>query len=193
MQRGQRYSVAQSRKKIPSAVETQFLHDMRAIVERISELIVNDGKRRANPESTLTALLQLALSMESTFAVWCQRHAHLERVGSDPAIRGNLKRRADEAMEDADRIAERLHQITGTTELSVNWLPSASEPVSLERWTLGGAVRDGIAEDSLALEGYGKLIQYVEQHDAPTATILEAIVRARRRRLRSDPGRALAS
>jgi hypothetical protein len=185
--------MAQSRKKIPSAVENQFLHDMRAIVERISELIVNAGKRRANPENTLTALLQLALSMESTFAVWCQRHVHLERVSLDSAVKGNLKRRADAAMEDADRIAERLHQITGTTELSVNWLPSASEPVSLERWTLSGAVRDEIAADLLALEGYGKLISYMEQHDAPTAAMLEAIVCARRRRFHPDPGRALAS
>jgi bacterioferritin (cytochrome b1) len=192
-QRGRRYSVAQSRKKIPSAVETQFLHDMRAIVERISELTVNDAKRRDSPESTLTALLQLALSMESTFAVWCQRHVHLERVSSDPTIRGTLKRRADAAMEDADRIAERLHQITGSTEFRVNWLPSASEPMSLERWTLSGAVRDEIAADRLALEGYGKLISYVEEHDAATAAILEAIVRARRRRLRLDTGRALAS
>jgi bacterioferritin (cytochrome b1) len=174
-------------------VETQFLYDMRAIVERISELIVNDSKNRARPESTLTALLQLALSMESTFAVWCQRHVHLERVSSDPSIRGTLKRRADAAMEDADRIAERLHQLTGTTEFRVDWLPSASEPMSLERWTFSSAVRDEIAADRLALECYGKLIDYIEQHDAATAEILETIAQARRRRLRIDPGRALAS
>jgi bacterioferritin (cytochrome b1) len=185
--------VAQSRKNIPSAVETQFLHDMRAIVDRISELIVNDAKRPTRRESTLTELLQLALSMESTFAVWCQRHVHLERVSDDPSIRGSLKSRADAAMEDADRIAERLHQITGTTELSVNWLPSASEPVSLERRTLSGAVHDEIAAEWLALEGYGKLIDYTEQHDAPTAAMLEAIVRARRQRLQLDTGHALAS
>jgi bacterioferritin (cytochrome b1) len=185
--------VAQSRKNIPSAVETQFLHDMRAIVEQISELIVDHSRSRVSPERTLTALLQLALSMESTFAVWCQRHVHLERVSSDPALRGTLKKRADAAMEDADRIAERLHQITGTTEFRVNWLPSASEPMSLERWTFSAAVRDEVAADRLALECYGKLIDYIEQHDAPTAAILETIARARRRRLRMDSGRALAS
>jgi bacterioferritin (cytochrome b1) len=174
-------------------VETQFLHDMRAIVERISELIVGDAKRRVNPENTLTTLLQLALSMESTFAVWCQRHVHLERASSGPTVRGTLKRRADAAMEDADRIAERLHQITGSTEFRVNWLPSASEPMSLERRTLGSAVRDEVAADYLALECYGKLIHYIGQHDAPTAAMLEAIARERRRRLRADTGRALAS
>ena len=174
-------------------METQFLHDMRAIVGRISELIVNDAKGRVSPESTLTALLQLALSMESTFAVWCQRHVHLERISSDPSTRGTLKKRADAAMEDADRIAERLHQITGTTEFRVDWLPSASEPMSLERWTLSSAVRDEVAADRLALECYGKLINFIEQHDAPTAAILETIARARRRRLRADTGRAVAS
>ena len=185
--------MAQSRKNIPSVVETQFLHDMRAIVERISELIVNSAKGRSSPERTLTALLQLALSMESTFAVWCQRHIHLERVSADAGLRGTLKSRADAAMEDADRIAERLYQLTGTAQFRVNWLPSASAPVSLDRWTLSGAVRDEIAADRLALECYGKLISYVEQHDTPTAAILEAIAKARRRRLRGDTRRALAS
>jgi bacterioferritin (cytochrome b1) len=162
-------------------------------VERISELIVNNSKSCIRPECTLTALLQLALSMESTIAVWCQRHVHLERFGSGPSVRGTLKRRADEAMEDADRIAERLHQITGTTEFRVNWLPSASEPMSLDRWTFSSAVRDEVAADRLALECYAKLIDYIEPHDAATATILETIARARRRRLRVDTGRALAS
>jgi len=185
--------VAQSRKNIPSPVETQFLHDMRAIVEQISELIVNDANGRASPENTLTALLQLALSMESTFAVWCQRHVHLERVSSDPTARGTLKRRADAAMEDADRIAERLHQITGTNEFRVKWLPSASEPMSVERWTFSSAVRDEVAADRVALECYRKLIEYVQQHDAPTAAILETIARERRQRLRVDTGRATAS
>jgi bacterioferritin (cytochrome b1) len=185
--------VGQSRKNIPSPVETQFLNDMRAIVQRISEVIVNDSKSRISPESTLTSLLQLAISMESTFAVWCQRHVHLERVSSDPAIRGTLKKRADAAMEDADRIAERLHQITGTTEFRVNWLPSASEPMSLERWTFSSAVRDEVAADHLALECYGKLIDYIEPHDAATAAILETIAGERRRRLCGDTGHALAS
>jgi bacterioferritin len=184
--------VGQSRKNIPSAVETQFLHDMREIVKRISEL-VSDSNSRVSPEHTLTSLLQLALSMESTFAVWCQRHVHLERVNSDPTVRGALKRRADAAMEDADRIAERLHQITGMTEFHVNWLPSASEPMSLERWTFSTAVRDEILADRLALQCYGKLIDYIEQHDAHTAAMLETIVRARRRRLRSDTLHARAS
>jgi len=166
---------------------------MRAIVQRISDLIGNDARRRVHPENTLTALLQLALSMESTLAVWCQRHVHLERVSADPRIGGTLKKRADAAMEDADRIAERLHQITGTTEFRVNWLPSASEPVSLERWTLSGAVRDKITAERLALEGYEELISYVEQHDAPTAFVLEGIARSRRRRLRTNAVRRLAS
>jgi len=96
-------------------------------------------------------------------------------------------------MEDADRIAERLHQLTGKTNFRVSWPPSASEPMSLDRWTFAKTVRDEIAADRLALECYGKLIDYIEQHDAPTAAILETIVRARRRRLRSDAGRALAS
>jgi bacterioferritin (cytochrome b1) len=185
--------VAQSRKKIPAAVETQFLHDLREIVERISKVMGNGSKMRPNTEGTLTSLLRLALSLESTVAVWCQRRVHEERVSSDPILRSALRKRAAAAMEDADRIAERLHQITGTEEFRVNWLPSVSEPILLERWTLNGAVRDEMAAERLALECYAKLISYVEHHDPPTAAILETIARARRRRLRLEPRRAIAS
>jgi bacterioferritin (cytochrome b1) len=173
--------MAQSRKTIPSPVETQFLLDMRMIAGRISELIVNDGKGRGSAERTLAALLQLALSMESTFAVWCWRHVHLERT---------FKRRAEAAMADADRIAERLHEVTGSTNSHVDWLPSASEPMGVDRWTLTAAVRDEIAADHIALDCYGKLIEYVRKHDTSTAAVLEAIARARRRRIRIELARA---
>jgi bacterioferritin (cytochrome b1) len=182
--------MAQSRKNMPSRVETQFLLDMRTITGRISELILSDGKGRGGHQRTLTALLQLALSMESTFAVWCWRHVHLERVSSDVAARGTLKRRAEAAMADADRIAERLNEITGTTEFHVDWLPSASEPIVADRWTFTSAVNDEIAADQIILDCYARLIEYVRRHDASTAAVLETIARARRRRIRTDLARA---
>jgi bacterioferritin (cytochrome b1) len=182
--------MAQSRKDISPPVETQFLLDMRMIAGRISELIAKDGKGRGSAERTLVALLQSALSMESTFAVWCWRHVHLERVSSDAAVRGTLKRRAESAMADADRIAERLHEITGTTNFHVDWLPSASEPMGVDSWTFTVAVRDEIAADRIALDCYGKLIEYVRKHDALTAGVLETIARARRRRIRVELARA---
>jgi bacterioferritin (cytochrome b1) len=182
--------MAESRTNISSPVETQFLLDMRTIAGRISELIENGGKGRGIGERTLVALLQSALSMESAFAVWCWRHVHLERVSSDAAARGTLKRRAEAAMADADRIAERLHEITGDTTSHVDWLPSASEPMGVDRWTFTAAVRDEIAADRIALECYGKLIEYVRKHDTVTAAVLETIAKARRRRIRSDLARA---
>lgn len=182
--------MAQSRKGISSPVETQFLLDMRTIAGRISELVVNDGKGRSNAERTLAALLQLALSMESTFAVWCWRHVYLERASGEPSVRGTLKRRAEAAMGDADRIAERLHEITGTTEFRVDWLPSASEPMVVDRWTFTTAVRDEVEADRIALDCYGRLIEYFRKHDTSTAEVLETIARARRRRVRVELPRA---
>jgi bacterioferritin (cytochrome b1) len=182
--------VAQSRKNIPPMVETQFLRDLRVITDKVAELIVNDARGRSGSERTLAALLQLALSMESSFAVWCWRHVHLERVSPYPGARGSLRKRAEEAMRDADRIAERLHQITGTAEFRVDWPPSASEPLVVEQWTFGRAVQDEIAADRIALACYTQLLDYVRENDAPTASVLEAIARSRKRRLRAENGRA---
>jgi bacterioferritin len=186
-----RNSVAQSRKHLPHPVETQFLQDMRSITGRIANSIVADAKGRGSFERTVATLLQLALSLESTFAVWCWRHVHLERVNPNPHERGRLRKRAEDAMRDADLIAERLHQITGTTDFRVEWLPSASEPLMIEQGTLGRALRDEAVADRLAVDCYTELIDYVRAGDAPTAAILEGISRSRKRRLKYDAGRAV--
>jgi hypothetical protein len=176
--------MAQSRKSLPSPVEPQFLVDMRTIAGQVAELIVDDSKGRGKAEKTLAALLQLVLSMESTFAVWCWRHVHLERISTDASVRGTLKKRAEAATVDADRIAELLNEVTGTADFRVNWLPSASEPMVTDRRTFTSAVRDEIAADRIALECYTALLGFVKKHDASTAAVLETIVRARKRRSR---------
>jgi len=177
--------VQTTRKKLPASVETQFLQDIRSAVSRISELIESDSRPRVIDERKLVRVLKLALSVESTFAVWCWCHVHLERVSPGPPARVSLRQRAEAAMQDADRIAERLHQIAGTVEFRVDWLPSARQPVAGEQWTFNNAVCDDIAmtADNMILECYKKLVDYVKKYDAGTAALLEEIASARRHRI----------
>ena len=188
-------SVLQTRKKLPVSVETQFLQDVRSTVSRISELLESDARPRVIDERKLVRLLKLALSIESTLAVWCWCHVHLERVSPGPPARVGLRSRAEAAMHDADRIAERLHQITGAGEFRVDWLPSARQPVAGEQWIFNNAVCDDIAitADAMILECYKKLVDYVKRHDSGTASLLEEIASMRQLRIEVHSNRTVAS
>ena len=98
-------------------------------------------------------------------------------------------------MHDADRIAERLHQITGAGEFRVDWLPSARQPVAGEQWIFNNAVCDDIAitADAMILECYKKLVEYVKRHDSGTASLLEAIASMRQLRIEVHSNRTVAS
>src|SRR5262245_40402790 len=129
---------------LPASVETQLLRDMQTIDSRISDL-VGDSRRHLNAERTLILLLELALTMESTFALWCWCHVHLDqRRGHGFAARISLRGRAEAAVEDADRIAECLQQITGSA-FRPEWLPSASTPFSTDGFRVNSSIRDHIA------------------------------------------------
>lgn len=188
-------SVLQTRKKLPASVETQFLQDVRTAISRISKLLESDSNLRVIDERKLVRLLKLTLSIESTFAVWCWCHVHLERVSPGPPARIGLRSRAEAAMHDADRIAERLHQITGTGEFRVDWLPSARHPVAGEQWTFNSTACDDIAitADALILDCYKKLVEYVKRHDPGTVALLEEIVSMRQLRIEVHSDRAIAS
>jgi hypothetical protein len=189
-------SVVQTGKKLPASVETQFLQDVRSTVNRIRELIDSDTNSRVLiDERKLVRLLKLALSLESTFAVWCWCHVHLERVSPGPPARISLRLRAEAAMQDADHIAERLHQVTGTSEFRVDWLPSARQPVAGEQWTFNSAVCEDIAltADRMIFDCYKKLLDYVKKHDTGTAALIQEIATARRHRIEMHANKTVAS
>ena len=88
------------------------------------------------------------------------------------------------AVEDADRIAERLYQITGAS-FQLEWLPSVNGPLSAEGWTLDRSIRDHIAmaADCIALESYSKLVDYARKHNITAGTLCEDIAYSRKKRL----------
>jgi hypothetical protein len=122
--------------------------------------------------------------MESTFAVWCWCHVHLEGKSSASGPQLSLKSRAEAAVEDADRIAARLYEITGKS-FRLEWLPSVNGPLSAEGWTLDRSIRDriAIAADRIALESYARLIDFATKHSLPAGSIFEDIAYSRKKRL----------
>ena len=175
-------SLTSIRENFPSSVEIQLLRDMHGVVSRITRVV--SESRVQEPERTLVLLLELALTMESTFAVWCWCHVHLERRSpvSEPQL--SLKGRAQAALEDADRIAARLYEITGKS-FQLEWLPSVNGPFSAEGWTLDRSIRDHIAisADRIALESYARLTEFARKHSIPAGSIFEDIAYSRKKRL----------
>ena len=165
----------------PVPVETQLLRDHKRILSRIEELLVH---QRSNTEKEFVALLKLALTMETTLAVWCWRHVHLDQISPDSQHRVSLKGRAEAAVDDADRLVSMLNQLTGMP-FPLDWLSSADPSANAEGWFLSRAMRDHVAltADRLALGLYDRLIEHARRHHAFATNLLDEIASRRRKRL----------
>ena len=163
----------------PVPVDTQLLRDLKRILARIDEMPV----QRSSSENEFVALLKLALTMETTLAVWCWRHVHLDQISPDSQHRVSLKGRAEAAVDDADRLVSMLNQLTGMP-FPLDWLSSAPS-ASAEGWSLSRAMRDHIAltADRLALGLYDRLIEHARRHHAFATNLLDEIASRRRKRL----------
>jgi hypothetical protein len=178
---GVRLEAADSRnpvmEKLPDLVpETQFLQDIRCVSRHISDIIETVEPQGARHDTT-SELLRLALSIEGAFAVWCLRHVQLERVTPNPTVRSRLEARLEVAIENANRLAERLHQITGTTDLQLDWLPSTSAPVATGCWNFNHALLEEMTAEIIAVSCYRRLVDYVKRNDPATAVILANMAR----------------
>lgn len=154
----------------------QFLQDIRAVTRRISHLIKHS--KSEGPEQTIVELLHLALSIESAFSVWyrCRTLANSEG-------KADLKRWATAAMQDAEEIARRLQEVTGTQKYQVQWLPSIRNPAVADQWQSSKTLWDERDAQRLALVCYERLVRFMQKHDPPTATLLKGIAIGREQRL----------
>jgi hypothetical protein len=161
---------------LDSAAPGQFLQDIRAVTKRISHLIKH--AKVEGPERTIVELLHLALSIESAFSVWYRCHSHVtSKEESD------LKRWAQAAVQDADGIAQRLQEVTGTKEFQVEWLPSTKNPAIVDQWHSAKTLWDERDAQRLALVCYERLTRFMQKHDPPTAALLKRIADGREERL----------
>jgi len=153
----------------------QFLQDIRVVTRRISNLIKHS--KAEGREQTIVELLHLALSIESAFSVWYRCHSNPSSKTED-----ELKRWADAAVQDADAIAQRLQQVTGTP-CQVEWLPSTRNPAIADQWHSAKTLWDERDAQRLALVCYERLVRFMQKHDPPTASLLKGIADGREERL----------
>lgn len=161
---------------LDSEAPGQFLKDIRAVTKRISHLIKHS--KAEGPEQTVIELLHLALSIESAFSVWYRCHSQ-----ASTREEKDLKRWAEAAVHDADRIAQRLQDVTGTKDFQVEWLPSTKNPAIADEWHSARTIWDERDAQRLALVCYERLVRFMQKHDPPTALLLKGIADGREERL----------
>jgi len=168
---------------LPVPVETQLLRDIKRILGRIEELLV---RQQSTTEKEFVSLLKLALTMETTLAVWCWRHVHLDQISPEAQHRVSLKGRAEAAVDDADRLVNMLGQLTGMP-FPLDWISSTDAAANADGWSLSRAMRDHIAltADRIALGLYERLIEHAKRHHAFAIHLLDDIASRRRKRLLS--------
>lgn len=159
---------------LDSSAPGQFLQDIRVVTRRISNLIKH-SKAEAS-EQVIVKLLHLTLSIESAFSVWYRYH-------SQPRGETDSKRWADAAEQDANRMAQRLQEITGSKDFQAEWLPSTKNPDVADKWHSSKTLWDERDAQRLALVCYERLVRFMQKHDPPTAALLKGIAVGREERL----------
>jgi hypothetical protein len=149
---------------------------------RIEELLV--PHQHSSTEKEFVTLLKLALTMETTLAVWCWRHVHLDQINPEAEHQVSLRNRAEAAVDDADRLVNMLSQLTGMP-FPLDWVSSSDASMNAEGWSLSRAMRDHIAltADRIALGLYERLIEHARRHHAFATNLLDEIASRRRKRL----------
>ena len=129
----------------------------------------------ANKEKILQ-LLQEALSTE-LICVLRYRHDYFMAKGlASKAAADEFLEHANEELEHADRIAERIVQLGGEPNFEPSSLAGRSHSEYRTGKTLEEAIRENLVAERIAIDSYREIIQYIGDSDPTTRRLMEEIL-----------------
>jgi len=129
----------------------------------------------ANRETVLRVLNE-ALATELV-CVLRYRHDHFMARGfASKAAADEFLEHANEELEHADRIAERIVQLGGEPDFEPSRLTNRSHSEYRVGRTLEEAIRENLVAERIAIDSYREIIQFIGDSDPTTRRLLEEIL-----------------
>jgi bacterioferritin len=129
----------------------------------------------ANREKVLQ-LLQEALATELV-CVLRYRHDYFRARGfASKAAADEFLEHANEELEHADMIAERIVQLGGEPDFNPNTLTAHSHSEYRTGRTLEEAIKENLVAERIAIDSYREMIQFVGDSDPTTRRMLEEVL-----------------
>jgi bacterioferritin len=129
----------------------------------------------ANREKVLQ-LLNEALATEIVCVLRYRHDYFMARGFASKAASDEFLEHANEELEHADRIAERIVQLGGEPNFEPSQLTARSHSEYRVGRTLEEAIRENLVAERIAIDSYREIIQYIGDSDPTTRRIMEDIL-----------------
>jgi bacterioferritin len=121
-------------------------------------------------------LLNEALATEWVCVLRYYRHYYSAKGMLVDAVKGEFLEHAQQEMEHAGMIAERIVQLGGEPDLDPDTLTARSHAEYQEGKDLRDMVRENLIAERIAIDSYREMINYIGDRDTTTKRILEHIL-----------------
>ena len=121
-------------------------------------------------------LLNEALATEWVCVLRYYRHYFMAKGMLADAVKGEFLEHAQQEMEHAGQLSERIVQLGGEPDLDPATLTARSHAEYKEGKDLRDMVRENLVAERIAIDSYREMINYIGDRDTTTKRILEHIL-----------------
>lgn len=158
--------------------EQPLLSDIQTLRKRARQHIESGAVTSgyAADRKTVIKLLNEALATEIVCVLRYKRHYFMAAgIHADPVATEFLEH-ANQEMQHADRIAERIVQLRGEPNFSPDGLSLRSHAEYVEGDSLKEMIKEDLVAERVAIESYREMVAYIAEKDPTTRRMLEEIL-----------------
>lgn len=126
--------------------------------------------------STVLRLLNEALATELVCVLRYKRHYFMAQGIHAEAVAAEFLEHANQEMEHADQIAERIVQLQGEPEFNPEGLTSRSHSEYVAADSLTDMIKENLVAERIAIDSYREMITYIGDRDPTTRRLMEGIL-----------------
>src|SRR3954452_14512764 len=162
----------------PAGSGGAFLSDIQTLRQRAREHIAQGAVTPGYhaDRSVVLKLLNEALATEIICKLRYKRHYFSAKGIHAESVASEFLEHAQEEQQHADQIAERITQLGGEPDFSPEGLASRSHAEDVEGGTLGEMITEDLIAESIAIDSYREMINYLGQDDSPSRPLLENLL-----------------
>ncbi|MDB5047284.1 MAG: Rubrerythrin:Ferritin and Dps [Fibrobacteres bacterium] len=159
-------------------MEESTLTDIKTLRERARKHLdggaVTEGY--SADRETVLKLLNEALATEIVCNLRYRRHFFMANGANSESVKAEFREHADQEMQHADMIAERIVQLGGEPDFSPADLTARSHAEYVEGDTLEDMIRENLVAERIAIDSYREMIRYFGEKDPTTRRLMETIL-----------------
>ena len=163
--------------KVPSTT-TPVLTDTKTLRARARKS-VDDGAVTASyaaDRKQVIRLLNEALATEWVCVLRYYRHYYSAKGMLVDAVKGEFLEHAQQELEHAGMLSERIVQLGGEPDLNPDTLTARSHAEYKEGRDLRDMVRENLVAERVAIDSYREMINYIGDRDTTTKRLLEHVL-----------------